>query len=152
MQNKKIKIYLAGPDVFCSNAKEIGAKLKIKCEEKGAEGLFPLNNEVFDPYKIVQGNMEMIRKADVVLANCNDFRGKDMDSGTAFEIGYAIALGKKVICYCLDLRSQIEKYGEKNGPYITEDFGSPLNIMIADTCDIYSSFDEALEAAVCPQL
>ena len=42
-------------------------------------------------------NLEAIRAADFVMANLNDFRGPgEPDSGTAFEVGFAAALGKPV--------------------------------------------------------
>jgi nucleoside 2-deoxyribosyltransferase len=42
------KIYLAGPDVFLSNAIEIGQKKKDLCKKYGFEGHFPLDNKI-DP-------------------------------------------------------------------------------------------------------
>ena len=41
----------------------------------------------------------MIQRADLVMANLNPFRGAEPDSGTAFEVGYAIACGKPVWAY-----------------------------------------------------
>lgn len=146
-----MKIYLAGPDVFLGNADEKGKELKAKCAALGVEGLYPLDAEATTAVEIVKKDIDMIRSADCVIANCNDFRGFDMDSGTAFEIGYAVATGKPVFCYCDDLRAQVEKYGDKCGPYLTENFGKPLNIMITETTKVFGSFDEALFAAVTAQ-
>ena len=39
------KIYLAGPDVFLSNAIEVGNRKKKLCSQAGFTGLFPLDNE-----------------------------------------------------------------------------------------------------------
>ena len=41
----EMRIYLAGPDVFLPNAKEIGGIKKEMCREFGFEGLFPLDND-----------------------------------------------------------------------------------------------------------
>lgn len=140
------KIYLAGPDVFLPNAKEIGARLKNICRLCGFEGLYPLDNEKTTKEEVVRGDLELLDAADYVVANCNNFRGKEMDSGTAFEIGYAVSKGKPVFCYCEDLRPQKIKYGEINNGFITEDFDSPLNIMISETCTVCSSFIDALNS------
>lgn len=132
-----LKIYIAGPDVFCENAIEIGKKHKEECEKFGFEGLYPLDNVCSTSKEIADGNFGLIDKCDVVIANMNPFRGKEPDSGTCCEIGYAIAKGKRVICYMADTRSMVDKYGtvDENGMAI-EDFGHPLNLMIAEKADI----------------
>ncbi|KAG0771625.1 hypothetical protein G6F22_016323 [Rhizopus arrhizus] len=48
---------------------------------------------------IYRENVALIRRADMVMANLNAFRGAEPDSGTAFEVGYAIACGKPVWGY-----------------------------------------------------
>lgn len=141
------KIYLAGPDVFLENAETAGDRLKEKCKKYGFIGLYPLDNKASSKSDIVFGNMKLIDECDIVLANCNVFRGKEMDSGTAFEIGYAAAKGKQILCYCADLRPQKDKFGEKNGRYITEDFGEPLNIMITENAKVFHSATDALAYA-----
>ena len=132
-----LKIYIAGPDVFCEDAIEIGKKHKEECKKFGFEGLYPLDNVCSTSKEIADGNFGLIDKCDVVVANMNPFRGKEPDSGTCCEIGYAIAKGKRVICYMSDTRSMVDKYGtvDENGMAI-EDFGHPLNLMIAEKADI----------------
>lgn len=132
-----LKIYIAGPDVFCEDAIEIGKKHKEECEKFGFEGLYPLDNVCSTSKEIADGNFGLIDKCDVVIANMNPFRGKEPDSGTCCEIGYAIAKGKRVICYMSDTRSMVDRYGtvDENGMAI-EDFGHPLNLMIAEKADI----------------
>lgn len=90
------KIYIAGFDVFKPNSKEIGQAYKLTCKEYGYEGLYPLDNEIDAAWSkevarefIYTKNIELIHKADIVIANANPFRGMELDSGTAFEIGYA---------------------------------------------------------------
>ena len=132
-----LKIYIAGPDVFSSDAVEIGKKYKALCEKQGFEGLYPLDNVCSTSKEIAEGNFGLIDKCDVVIANMNPFRGKEPDSGTCCEVGYAIAKGKRVICYMSDTRSMVEKYGtvDENGMNV-ENFGLPLNLMIAEKADI----------------
>jgi nucleoside 2-deoxyribosyltransferase len=50
-----------------------------------------------------------------VLANLNPFRGAEPDSGTCVEIGYALALGKRVVGYADDLRPLRERLQAASG-------------------------------------
>jgi nucleoside 2-deoxyribosyltransferase len=101
------RVYLAGPEVFLVNAKEIGEHKKELCRKYGFEGVFPLDNEVEtqgkSPREIglcISGvNEALIRTCDVVVANITPFRGPSADVGTAYEMGFAHALGKKVFAY-----------------------------------------------------
>ena len=80
-----------------------------------------------------------------MLANLNPFRGSEPDSGTVFEVGYAIALGKRVVGYLEDARSQTEKLAggdrckgrivDHNG-FSIEDFGLSVNLMLGIPCEI----------------
>ncbi|MCP1621749.1 nucleoside 2-deoxyribosyltransferase [Pseudomonas nitroreducens] len=142
-----LKLYLAGPDVFLPDAFEQGERLKALCAEFGVQGLYPLDHSVpagiVEPVEqarwIYQANLELIRQADAVLANLNPFRGAEPDSGTAFELGYAAALGKPLFGYlneggsCLE-RLPCEWKGEEEGRdrdgNQIEAFGLPLNLML----------------------
>jgi len=110
----RTRIYLAGPDVFRPNALEIGARKKAICAQYGAEGLFPIDNEVSvhvpqASKAIFAGNIEMLESCDVVLANLTPFRGVGADQGTAFEIGYAHGRGKAIHGYSLDARTLLDR-------------------------------------------
>ena len=60
-----------------------------------------------------------------------------MDDGTAFELGYGYASGKILYGYIDDARSMIEKIGYKDSDgYNVEDFGKPINLMIAESVNI----------------
>jgi len=143
------KIYIAGPDVFEKNSIEIGKELVALCAKYGYEGLYPLDNVVDfsqSKHKIAQdifiANVEMIKKADIVIANLNPFRGKEADSGTVWECGYAYGLGKDVYGYMQETKEYIEHFSEKekferDGYFVDdkerliEDFAHPINLMIA---------------------
>src|SRR3546814_11204941 len=58
---------------------------------------------------IYRANIALIQKADLVAANMNAFRGAEPDSGTAFEVGYAVALGKPVWAYTADSRPPVQQ-------------------------------------------
>jgi len=143
-------IYLAGPDVFEPDAVEQGRRLKALCAEFGFEGLFPLDNDI-TPRATLQktaeairaANINLIRHADIVMANLNPFRGFEPDSGTVYEVGFAEALGKPVFGYAADRRHMIERLVEhqqldaeaarcKDGKCI-ESFALSHNLMFAHT-------------------
>jgi nucleoside 2-deoxyribosyltransferase len=44
-------------------------------------------------------NEELIKTCDLIVANLTPFRGPSADVGTAYEMGFARALGKKVFAY-----------------------------------------------------
>lgn len=142
-----LKLYLAGPDVFLPDAFAQGERLKALCAEFGVQGLYPLDHSVpegiVEPVAqarwIYQANLELIRQADAVLANLNPFRGAEPDSGTAFELGYAAALGKPLFGYLDEGGSCAERLPcewkgdepgrDRDGNQI-EGFGLPLNLML----------------------
>ena len=154
------KIYIAGFDVFKANSKQIGEEYKSTCKEYGYEGLYPLDNEIDEAWSkevarkfIYEKNIELIEMSDIVIANGNPFRGDELDSGTAFEIGYALALKKKIVIYMDDNRDYIQKVTckdknnpafDKNGMFI-EDFGFSLNLMFSDCRVVKGGFSEAIK-------
>jgi nucleoside 2-deoxyribosyltransferase len=101
------RIYLAGPEVFLANAKEVGEQKKTLCRKYGFEGVFPLDNEVDAKNKsakevglcISEVNENLIRTCGILIANITPFRGPSVDAGTAYEMGFVHALGKKVFAY-----------------------------------------------------
>ncbi|WP_028919778.1 nucleoside 2-deoxyribosyltransferase [Pseudoxanthomonas suwonensis] len=144
-------LYLAGPDVFRPDARERGAELKALCARHGFEGLFPLDQDVpghvTDPVEqakwIYRANIGLIERADAVLANLDFFRGPEPDSGTCFEVGYAVARGKPVFGYIPDGGTFAARIRRRHphaiGPdgvldvhgWSIEEFGLPLNLMLA---------------------
>lgn len=101
-----MKAYLAGPDVFLPDAIDVGRRKREACARSGIVGLFPLDNvlpKAATPAAyaraIALANEAMIRDCDVVLANLTPFRSPSADPGTAFEIGFARAVGKTIHGY-----------------------------------------------------
>lgn len=145
-----MKIYLAGPDVFRPDALAWAESARTLLVEYGYQALIPLDNEETTAEGIFKANLALISEADLIIANLNPFRGCEPDSGTAFEVGCAIALGKRVIAYMNDTRTQIEKLGEHYGGALArkdgrvvdpegkaiEDFGLPINLMLAVPSEI----------------
>lgn len=164
-RNKMKKIYIAGPDVFEKDSIEIGKRYIKLCKEYGFEGLYPLDNVIdFNQEKqkiaqdIYNANKNLIDECDIVLANINSFRGKESDSGTIWECGYAIALGKKVYAYINRDTTYLQQFKEneilvnengftdKEGKSI-EDFDYAVNLMIACSVEkiIVGDFEEVLK-------
>lgn len=143
-------LYLAGPEVFLTNALSVLSDAKKLCESFGYFALTPFDGEVTDKTKlakanqIFQENISLIHRCDIVIANCNPFRGACIDDGTAFEIGYAYAKGKLVFGYLNDNRSLPEIVKSKirtkphssgyaideDGYLLNEDFGNSINLML----------------------
>lgn len=141
------RIYLAGPDVFQRDYAQHKARIRQWCGELELVALCPGDDEVSGASKaevargIFEINMALIESADYVAANVCDFRGHEPDSGTVFEIGYAVGRGKKVWCYNtpeLDLVQQVPQVepGYCRGGMLIEDFGLPRNLMLAHACEL----------------
>jgi len=104
---KPSRVYLAGPEVFLSNAKEIREHKKALCRKYGFEGIFPIDVEVDVKGKtprevglcISKLNEDLIKSCQIIIANITPFRGPSADVGTAYELGYAHGLGKLVFAY-----------------------------------------------------
>lgn len=134
-----MKLYLAGPDVFRPDAARWAASARALCAAAGHLALVPLEQEATTPAAIYTGNLRLITEADCVVANLNPFRGAEPDSGTCVEIGYALALGKRVVGYADDLRPLRDRLQATSGDagcrdaagWAVEDFGLPLNLMLA---------------------
>ncbi len=145
-------IYLAGFDVFRRDAVSHGEQLKMLCSKYGFDGRYPLDNRVprsLAPQEqarwICRENLAMLDECDVIVANLNPFRGAEPDSGTVFEVGYAVARGKPVWAYTERGESLVERLGvqrlEGRGPvdslgFTVEDYGLNLNLMIACTVNV----------------
>jgi nucleoside 2-deoxyribosyltransferase len=103
------RIYLAGPDVFFSNASELGEQKKRLCQQYGFIGLFPLDGEIpaqacarDTGLAISLANEALIHECDWVIANLTPFRGASADVGTVYELGLARGLGKCIHGYSND--------------------------------------------------
>ena len=160
-----MKIYLAGPDVFRPDAESWANSARELCRQYGFEALTPLDHCETEPRKICEGNLELIRKAQMVVANLNPFRGAEPDSGTVFELGYGFALGKKVWGYVASSESLLERVSRLDGQTVhegathptdaqgqmIENFGLPLNLMLAMSAHIVTGDLAACIAAIRPR-
>lgn len=143
------RVYLAGPDVFLPDAREVARAKIAACQARGIVGLFPMDVEAnlsasgahADGVAIARANMDLMRSADAILANCTPFRGIHADVGTAFEIGFFAAMGKPVFAYsscdrdaALRTRAALGLDGDASADpqgLAIEDFGHPDNLMLS---------------------
>ena len=140
-----MKVYLAGPEVFHPQSEKIFKLKEGICRRMGFVPTTPFDARAhmedmqFSPdtlgKMIYLENIKLIELSDAVVANITPFRGPHMDCGTAFELGYAHALRKRVACYSQDergLSDRIKHTGflDKEG-LIVENFDMAENLMIA---------------------
>ena len=119
-------VYLAGPMVFEPDPEASFAAMKAICARHGLEGVSPLDNQIglegIPPgrdllHRIVAADIALMRRLDGGVFCLDGFRGApEMDAGTAFEIGYMIALGKAVAGWTRDPRHyplKVQQYFEQ---------------------------------------
>jgi nucleoside 2-deoxyribosyltransferase len=92
------KIYVAGP-LFTEGERWLLERIDEACRQAGYETYLPHRDAgVFDRDSdssfFFQQDLHRLQEADVVVAVLNGF---DVDSGTAWEMGYFYALGKRAI-------------------------------------------------------
>jgi nucleoside 2-deoxyribosyltransferase len=134
---KPLRIYLAGP-VFTLAERRLNRQLAAALEEQlpGAAVILPQDfkyNERFNDARafghIYKCCLEAIDSAQLVLAWLD---GPDADSGTSFEVGYAVAKNIPVIGIRTDFRLSQER---------------GVNVMLSRACAAFvlrPSFDEDL--------
>lgn len=167
------KVYLAGPDVFAPDVQDRFARLHALCLREGFEPVRPADAECLRELRercaqpeqlarrLFELNMQRLRLADCVLANLNPFRGPlEPDSGTVFEVSAAVTLGKPVAVYFEGASQSLleraqrtlgalrrNEHGEAFDPcygQLVEDFGLPMNLMLACSCPAFENEVEAL--------
>ncbi|KXG85340.1 nucleoside 2-deoxyribosyltransferase [Agrobacterium bohemicum] len=123
-----VKIYLAGPEVFLSNAR---AMLDAKAALAREAGFIPLSPGDLEippaDTKIGHGcninavDEQMMIEADAVIANLTPFRGIAADTGTSFELGFMCALGKPVFAYTNVATNHFDRILGYNGGIANQD-------------------------------
>ncbi len=160
------RVYLAGPDVFDPKAVEVFARLTELAQKHGLDAIVPLE-DLNTLAKMTRGemaqhifasNVARLDAADGMVANLRDFRGTEPDSGTVFEVGYAVACGIPVVGYGVHpgeyaqkVSRQLSTYRDQAGvlreqgtDIEVEDFGQRMNLMLACAVEIVADADAAL--------
>jgi nucleoside 2-deoxyribosyltransferase len=148
-----VRVYLAGPEVFLPNAREV---LDRKIALTRAAGLIPVTPGDLEipkaPTKRQFGenisavDESMMNSAQAIIANLTPFRGLHADVGTAFELGFMCGQGKAAFAYSnvrADHYERVVAYyggkgivtmpdGRKRGPdgIAVEDFDMNENLML----------------------
>ena len=125
----------------------MGRATQNACLAHGLQGVYPLDGAapetLLTPEQkrswIFAINCKLIRDSDAIFADLRAFRSlSEPDSGTAFELGYAHALGKPVWLWLPDCSPGItllqrvactqtaHGWQDQDG-LIVEDFSAPLN-------------------------
>jgi nucleoside 2-deoxyribosyltransferase len=100
--------YLAGPDVFLADAPAYAARKIAICAAHGITALPPLNEDIEslaamreeEAWRaIFAKDLELMERADLVIANLTPFRGASADSGTLIEVGWFLGRGRPIFGY-----------------------------------------------------
>jgi nucleoside 2-deoxyribosyltransferase len=158
-----VKVYLAGPAVFHPAARALFDYLSDVCAEHGCEAVRPVSEQELDGVPAAEQagfirarNMEKIAAADAVIACISPFRGAGADAGTAWEMGYAEALGKAVVAWCEETSSYLDRVPHdrdaagkpwcRQHGMLVEDFGLADNLMLtAGALPVQRDFAEAVK-------
>ena len=149
---KELKLYTAGPEVFLQNAAENAEKQRQICKKYGFVALHPMDNntdfgnrDLETAMRIYLGDVGQVRDADIIVANCNPFRGTCIDDGTAYELGFRNALGKISYGYLSKIIGEVERVVrglmlkrrnaenvpiDHDGYLVVDDFGTSINLMM----------------------
>jgi nucleoside 2-deoxyribosyltransferase len=149
------RVYLAGPEVFLANARQIGARKQAICARYGLVGVYPADAEhapnpalpLPEQGIVLSQRMERaMRSCDAMIVNLTPFRSPSADVGSAYEMGYMRALDRLIFAYSNDARPFLDRvadfcsatlrrrptgeYEDCNGMAI-EPFGLHDNLMLA---------------------
>lgn len=168
---RKPYAYLAGTEIFYTNTLETQKLYHELCDKYGIIGLYPSDIALDDEYKdyVAKDNslhemekqffyhdLNHIKRSDIIIANLNNYRGDEPDSGTAVECGLAYGYGKRCFAFIDDTRPMIERFKgvtktntdgaltDKDG-YSIENFDMPLNLMFSDFTIFKGSLEDALK-------
>lgn len=129
----RVKIYFANsvgffdPEYLADKIKILSSHILAKNKNLDLEIFEPFKHnknaagEMLTPSEIYDTNIKQLTDCDYVVV-FSDGAGSDVDSGVAFEIGYAKALGKRIFVARQDIRSY--------------EFGLGMNLMLEIACDI----------------
>jgi len=109
--------------------------------------------------QIYLGNVKYVRECDIVVANCNAFRGALVDDGTAYELGLGHGLGKPAYGYIEAalpaVQNVLQRYPctiqadgvpmDQDGYLVVENFGNAINLMLE--CGILLSGGRLVEGS-----
>ncbi|MBQ6493330.1 MAG: nucleoside 2-deoxyribosyltransferase [Erysipelotrichaceae bacterium] len=152
--------YLADFEMFLPTCDETVAYWKKTCEKYGIIGLFPGEGDPVLPgddfwRRVFEHDVNWMKYCDMCLAQLDDWRGHEPDSGTLFELGYYVGLGLPAYGFYSGPKTLLERKIERkeedgviydlNG-YMIEDKGSAFDNILTSV-KIADSFEEACRMA-----
>ncbi|MEG1783137.1 MAG: nucleoside 2-deoxyribosyltransferase [Oscillospiraceae bacterium] len=167
---RKPKAYLAGTEIFYPNTDEVQKEYHRLCDKYGIIGYYPPDVAPLDQFKEYEKkdnslperemgffvhDLNHIKRTDIIIANLNDYRGNEPDSGTAVECGIAWGMGHRCFAFLDDSRVMKERFRgvtkvnekgvlcDKDGAHL-EDMDMPLNLMFCQ----FTVFEGKLEQAL----
>jgi nucleoside 2-deoxyribosyltransferase len=124
-------LYIAAP-LFSKAEREFNSRLCAELERRGYSVMLPQRDCTGGREEIFRRCLSGIERADILIAV---LEGAACDDGTAFEVGYAFALGKRI----LGLRTDFRNCGEH---------GARVNLMLEKACEKLLTSEEELFAAL----
>ncbi|MBQ8605046.1 MAG: nucleoside 2-deoxyribosyltransferase [Oscillospiraceae bacterium] len=165
------KAYLAGTEIFYPDSEETQEKYHALCEKYGIIGFYPSDAAPDDEFReyekkentlhemevqMFTHDLNHIKRTDIIIANLNDYRGNEPDSGTAVECGIAWGMGHRCFAFIDDARPMKQRFKGvtkvndegvlcDKDYYTIEDFDMPLNLMFSDFTVFEGGFEDALK-------
>lgn len=117
-------VYLAGADRYYPDADALIARKRALCTAAGLSARLAGDDVTLSPQagelqarEAYAGALANLRASDLLVANLTPWRGPGCEPATAFEAGFASALGKPVLAYLniedeedADYRSRVEAW------------------------------------------
>lgn len=168
---RKPVAYLADFEMFLPTCKETVATWKKICDKYGIIGLFPGDDEVQDelvPYvpkddswdekwmAVFMHDIHQMMRSDMVIAQLDDWRSNQPDSGTLFETGWFVGKGMPAYGFLKNPSTMLERtnrekhldkdfYYDQEG-YVIEERQFPLDNMLS-LVKIAETFEDACKLA-----
>ena len=138
---RKPVVYLADFEMFLPSCPQTVEYWKKTCDKYGLIGLFPGDGDPVEPgedlwKRIFEHDVSYMRKSDMCIAQLDDWRGHEADSGTAFELGYFVAKGMPAYGFYTGkspLKDRDIEKDENDSDYDKDGIGfepGPLNLML----------------------
>jgi nucleoside 2-deoxyribosyltransferase len=138
-----MKVYLAGPEVFLPNAREVLDRKIALTSNYGFEPVAPGDLKISTalPGKarglaISAHNEGLMLSADLIIANLTPYRGVSADVGTVYELGFMCARGRPAYAFTNVTRDYFDRVADYYGGDTREDAEGrtrgPDGLMIED--------------------
>ncbi|MBO4537691.1 MAG: nucleoside 2-deoxyribosyltransferase [Erysipelotrichaceae bacterium] len=153
---RKPVAYLADFEMFLPSCPQTVRYWKSVCDKYGIIGLFPGEGDPIQPgddywQRVFDHDYDWMKYCDMCIAQLDDWRGHECDSGTLFELGYFVALGMPSYGFYTGNKPMLERKIEKRldegvwydaDGFMIEDRGSAFDNILS-LVKIADSFEEA---------